>query len=568
MRARVLLLLALAGGCSFESTAPVALVSNVCASDADCVRGMCDGEICIDDTNAFVEVAIEVLGDNSGASSPVPASWAFMTERFNGSSVRDLILPATREVRGIVRWDGLPVPATLRFVRHMPTSVAPLKPVPVTVDTTRGASASESASYDFSTSLVDGETYDVVVLPTDDMVTSPTDASAPAIRSLPPLYRQILLRGGDPAEPFRFDVEFPANLTSLCTNTKSTGCTLEGEVFSSDGETDVAEPGLQVRAVDKVTGLVVSSVGETSELGAFAIRLGADASAYSIRVTSSVGRDPFPAVSVDPEVLFSDDGSAKIIRVPRLDPVQYTGRVRDEEGAAVSGANVRFLSSGIFDGSQLGLVGSFTGATTTNEDGSFGVELLPGLYSITVTPPEEEDIPWGVLATEAFVIDDVGEPDPLVVPTNVELVGGVTTFNDEGAAGVTVLARARQSIETETMNRSQEVVSEEGGIFRMRMDRGLYDMHVKIPSETGYAWLVEPALLMDDDVLRNYRLAPPIPIEGILLSSGSAPVSGAQLRAYVVTLQGGVSRLLQVAETTTDEEGNYRLLIAPRLGAL
>jgi len=144
----------------------------------------------------------------------------------------------------------------------------------------------------------------------------------------------------------------------------------------------------------------------------------------------------------------------------------------------------------------------------------------------------------------------------------------VTTFNDEGAAGVTVLARARQSIETETMNRSQEVVSEEGGAFRMRMDRGLYDMHVKIPSETGFAWLVEPALLMDDDVLRNYRLAPPIPIQGLLLSSGSAPVSGAQVRAYVVTLQGGVSRLLQVAETTTDEEGNYRLLIAPRLGAL
>ena len=568
MSLRHLALLALVAGCSFGSTEPLVPVANVCVDDFDCTRGVCDGEICIDDTNAFVEIAVEVVGPPADGTSSVPLSWAFTTERFSGSNVRDWVLPATREVIGSVRWDGTPVPASIRFVRRMPDAVRPLKAVPVTVDTARGALASDAASFDFRVSLVDGETYDVAILPTDDVVTSPAEASAPAIRSLPPIYLQKAIRGGDPADPIRLDVEFPSDLTERCTDTKTTGCTLEATILAFDGETDAPEAGLQVRAVDKATGLVVSSIGETSETGTFAIRIGPNSPQYSIRVTSSLGRAPFPSVSVDPNLLFSADSPTRVIRIPRLDPVQYSGRVRDEEGASVPGASVRFLSGGIFDGSQLGLVGSFTGSATTNEDGSFGVQLLPGLYSVVVTPPEEDESRWGVLAAEALVVDDGGTEETFVVPPKFELVGGVTTFNDETAVGVTVLARARQTAQYEMANRSKEAVSEADGIFRMQMDRGLYDMHVKIPEYTGYAWLVEPGLVMESNVLRNYHLSPPIPIEGVLFSSESAPVPGAQLRAYILSREGSESRLLQVAETTTDAEGKYRLLIAPRLGAL
>ncbi len=568
MSLRRLAFIVLVAGCSFESTAPLVPVANICADDSDCVRGICSGDICIDDTNAFVEIAVEVVSASSDSASNVPASWAFATERFSGSTVRDWVLPATREVRGSVRWDGEPVPASIRFVRQMSDAVLPLNAIPVTVDTARGALAGDSASFDFSVSLVDGETYDVAILPTEDLVTSPTDASAPAIRSLPPIYLQKSIRGGDPGEPIRLDVEFPVDLAALCSVTKTTGCTLEGHILTSDGETDAPEAGLQVRAVDKRTGLVVSSIGETSETGAFAIRVGPNAPGYFIRVTSSLGRAPFPSVSVNPELLFSDESPTRLIRIPRLDPVQYGGRVRDEAGAPVPGASIRFLSGAIFDGSQLGLVGSFTGSATTNEDGSFGVQLLPGLYSVVVTPPEEEESSWGVLASEALVVDEADDSDTFIVPSKLTLGGTVTTFNDESAAGVTILARARQPAEQEMANRSQEVVSEVDGLFRMQMDRGLYDVHVKIPEDTGYGWLVEPGLLMEEDVLRSYRLPPPVSIEGELFSSQSAPVSGAQLRAYILRREGGESRLLQVAETTTDEAGKYRLLIAPRLGAL
>jgi hypothetical protein len=565
MTTRFAFVILLLAGCSFESAPVTETVDNRCGSDADCQAGVCDGRICIDDSDAAVEVAIEVVGSASEAQRVIPASWAFGSERFSGSNVRDLILPATREVRGTVRWDGLRVPATVRFVRRMASAVELLQPVPVEVATLREpAGGPEPDGYDFKTVLVAGEKYDVIVLPTSDMVTSPSDASAPAIRSLPPLYLEASIEGGDPTEPYRFDISFPRGLEAECTDDQNSGCTLTGKVASVDGEVELAEAGLQVRAVEESTGRVVSSIGETDAFGRFAIRIGDETPKYLLRITSNTGAEPFPAVSIDPSVAFANDNS--VIRIPRLDPVQFTGRVRDEAGTAVPGATVRFLSTSVFDDNQLGLRGSFTGSSTTNEDGSFGLQLLPGFYSVTVTPPDDSASSWGVLSSEALVGEELAVAEALIVPAKVELFGWVRTFNEEAAAGVTVLARARLDSELASTHRSQEAVSNTLGRFTMRMDLGLYDIHVKISSESGYAWLVEPAFAMDQDIARTYRLDPPIPVEGLVQASDGTVVPNALIRAYVLTNDGSSGGRIQVAETTSDGEGNYRLLIAPRLG--
>ncbi|MGB5703399.1 MAG: carboxypeptidase-like regulatory domain-containing protein [Polyangiales bacterium] len=567
MTERLAIVLLLLAGCSFESATSLETVDNRCGGDADCAAGVCDGNICIDVSGATVEVAIEVVGSASEAQRAIPASWAFDSEPFTGSNARDLVLPATREVRGTVWWDGLRVPATLRFVRRMRSAVEPLAPVPVEVDTLREPVGGPGLDgYDFSTVLVAGEMYDVIVIPTSDMVTSPTDTSAPAIRSLPPLYLEATVEGGDPADPFRFDISFPADLATECSASRKTNCTLAADVASFDGEIELAEPGLQVRAIDEVTGRVVSSIGETDAWGRFAIRIGDETPDYLIRVTSSAGAEPFPAVSIDPDVAFAGDPDRKVVRIPRLDPVWFTGSVRDQAGAPVPDATVRFLSSSVFDYSELGLSGSFSGSATTNDDGTFGAELLSGFYSITVTPPDDSSSSWGVLSSEALVGEEVSVAEVLVVPSKVELFGWVRTFNEEAAAGVPVLARARLNSTLGSMHRSQEAVSNSQGGFTMGMDLGLYDMHIKVPSETGYAWLVEPALAMDNDLARTYRLDPPLPVEGLVRASDGNGVPGALIRAYVLADDGTSKRPVQVAETVADEEGNYRLLIAPRLG--
>lgn len=560
------LILALLAGCSFDSAAPVETVDNRCGGDADCNEGVCDGRICIDDSSASVEVAIEVLANDPDNQPTIPASWAFMSEEFSGPSMHDLRLPAIREVRGQVRWDGQRVPAKLRFVRRMADSVEPLQPVPIEVDTLREPGGDGRDAYDFSTVLVAGETYDVSVLPTSDMVMTPLDASSPAIRSLPPLYLSTAIESGDDSVPQRFDVAFPAALADPCAEGVKTGCTLSAKVVSFDGEVEVAEAGLQVRAIDPSNGRVVSSIAETNSFGEFGIRVGDETEDYLIRVTTSASGEPRPAVSVDPSLVFEANPEEKIIRIPKTAAVQYSGRVRDESGASVPNATIRFLTTTVFDDSQLGLQGSFSESVNTNEDGSFGVALLPGFYTIAVTPPEDAETAWGVVTTEALVGEGTSGPEELVVPSRVELVGWVRTFQEDAAPGVTLLARARQNNEISSMHRSQEAVTNTLGRFTLRMDVGLYDVHVKVPSESGYPWLVEPALVMEGDLARTYRLVPPIPIEGDVLSSDGSTVPGALIRAYVLVDDGTSSRRIQVGETTSDGAGAYRLLIAPRLG--
>jgi len=126
-----------------------------------------------------------------------------------------------------------------------------------------------------------------------------------------------------------------------------------------------------------------------------------------------------------------------------------------------------------------------------------------------------------------------------------------------------VLARARQSEGGEGMNRSQEVVSDADGVFAMQMDKGLYDLRIAPPAESGYAWIVEPEVVLEESVVRTYSLVPPVPIEGMVLSAEGAPVPGIKLRAYAFSGEGTDRRVLQVAEAATDQEGAYRLLIAP-----
>lgn len=566
MRTAWLLLLVTMAGCNFGSS-EVQTIDNSCADDSSCPTGVCDGDICVDGSGVSTDLVIEVLRGSSDPEGVTPVSWAFAASSVSGSSTLDLVLPATREVVGTVRWADLRVPATLRFVRRMAAPVAPLAPVAVEVDTLREAVGGDgSAGYDFSTVLVMGETYDVVVLPSSDVVMDPTEATAPAVRSLPPIYMDFSVDDG--SEPLRLDVVFPAELANDCTVFIGFGCTLEATVVSVDGQQEVPEAGLQVRAIDKDTGRVVSSIGETDENGLFAIRISETAPDYLIRMTSTAGRAAFPAVSVDPDVAFADDPIEKRIRIPSLDITQYTGRVRDMNDSPVAGATVRFLSTDLFGGNELGLAGSFTGSVTTDSEGGFGAELISGFYSITVTPPEDVENTWGVLSVDSLIGEGVTGPDALIVPSQIGLRGWVTTFRNETASGVTVLARARMN---EYLGaRSQEAVSNDLGAFAMSVDVGLYDMNVKTSPETGFAWLVEPEVVMSPEVgelVLGYRLEPPIPVHGVIRTPGGDTVPNALIRAYVLTgADEATSRPIQVAETVSDDDGAYRLLIAPHLG--
>ena len=66
-------------GCSFDSP-ETQTIENSCSNDASCSQGVCNGDICIDDSGASVEIAIEVLRGSSDVQSATPASWAIGPE--------------------------------------------------------------------------------------------------------------------------------------------------------------------------------------------------------------------------------------------------------------------------------------------------------------------------------------------------------------------------------------------------------------------------------------------------------------------------------------------------------
>ncbi len=550
-------------GCSFGSNEVVTLV-NGCSGEGDCAEGVCDQGICIDDSSSEVTVAVQVLRGASESQSAIPASWTFAPESFSRTSELDYTLPPIRQVVGIVRWQGAPVPATLRFSRRMGEAVSALSAVPVEVNTVRGSSAVEGPSdIDYNTVLVVGQSYDVAVVPSTDVIQI-ADQTAPAVRSLPPMYTSVEL--DDVVDgAFRFDVQFPDALDVECGVNQLFGCTLTGTVLSFDGQIEIPAIGLQVRAIEKESGRVVSSIGETSQFGDFAIRVSDQAAPYVLRVTAGAGSDPFPSVSVDLDLAFINDPTQRRILVPSANPLRSSGTVRDEEGRGVQGATVRFTSNEIFEQSELGLAGTFSATTTTTGDGSFSLELLPGLYEIIVTPPEDMDNAWAPLAAQAFVADNVTLAD-LVLPSQIGLSGSCATFSGDPASGVAIVARARGEIGE--LQRSRLTATDQEGAFQMTVDPGRYDMLMKVADATGYPWLVEPELVMSremGDTVRDYTLPPPIVVRGTLRASSGAVVSGASIRAYIFEKDGGDAYPIQIAETVSAADGSYRVLISPTL---
>ena len=111
-------------------------------------------------------------------------------------------------------------------------------------------------------------------------------------------------------------------------------------------------------------------------------------------------------------------------------------------------------------------------------------------------------------------------------------------------------------------------MSTDEGSFRLSVDAGRYDTLIKIAEATGLPWLVEPELVMSaerGDISREYQLPPPIVVRGRVQASGGDAIAGAPIRAYVFDETADSKRAIQVAETISDEDGFYRLLISPTL---
>ncbi|MGB5810319.1 MAG: hypothetical protein WBG86_07310 [Polyangiales bacterium] len=544
---------------------------NGCFDATDCTEGVCELGACVDASEARVGILVEVLRAPSDTERATPASWAYEVDAFSGSRSRDLTLPATRPVVGTIRWKDIPVSASVRFTRRASGSFASLAAPSVIVDTFREPSSTAGAGVaDYEVALVPGETYDVVVLPTSDPLDDLAAENAlPALQALPPIHATINVNEASASEPFRFDLTYPEALAEECGAEEFVGCSLAGTILSFDGAALGPASGLRVRAIEKQSGRVVSSIGITDEAGDFVIRVSADASPYVIRVTSTAGSgDPFPSISIDPELAFTEPPLERRVVVPRLDTVGLSGLVQDRVGVPVAAAALRFESTEIFEDSSLGLEGSYGASVSTAQDGRFNLQLFPGVYDVVVTPPDDADRAWAPAAATVAIFGGVSLDAKIVLGSQVRLSGSCVTFTGEPASGVTIAARAGDDLGG--LQRSDETVSLPNGEYQMWVDSGVYDLVVKIADSTGFAWLLNPSFSVDvggDSRVKSWQFPPPVVIRGVVRGASDEVVAQAPIRAYLVIGEEN-RRAVQIAETISGEDGNYQLLISPTLDGL
>jgi len=346
-------------------------------------------------------------------------------------------------------------------------------------------------------------------------------------------------------------------------------------------DADAPVDGLNVRAIDRETKRVVSSLavtGDEGESGTFELVIDPAAENYVFRIDSGIDRPFFPTTIADPAYLWPDaDGVAHIL-VPSQSTTTYVAAVERASvaGDPVPGSVVTFRADGVLDPST-GIGGSFRATQTTDENGEFAVLLLPGAYDVVITPPQtEEDV--GVHVDSVQIHDapdsDIIQGMTFLLPDRVRLHGNVTTTDHREMPGATVQAQAlgRSPVEDPPNlavfhNRSNNTTTDPNGLFNLPLDEGVYDLVIKPPAESGFPWLVRPNTIVDpESEPLDYESTPPVALQGnlSLIGLGDA-LAGAEIRAFAIIEDGDAHRTIEIARTTADADGTYLLLLPASL---
>lgn len=545
------------------------LLRNQCSRDDDCAGAVCEPEagICVTPSIPSMEVGLTVSAP-SGGSSSAPPEVALPPTEVDGPLEHDLDLPPSILVAGRIRSEdtGAQVPAQVRFLQASPLEgTAPTE----LVTSTSPVLLPSGVEADYQLRVVAGGSYDVIVEPTGD-----------AARAFPPLYLGELEAPAE-GDVWSLDIRYPASLVSE-----------EGSVFSYDEEQEVPEDGLQVRAVEVATGRVVSSAAltgmtatappEESEPGHFTLHLSPGAGPFVLRITAGADRPYFPTLTLDPELSFPSE-----LVVPDLEPVTYEGVVEASSvagGGPVGDAVVKLRSEDLF-GDESAIRGTFRTTVTTDEDGRFTAEVLPGTYDVIVSPSGGGAMSGsegatgttgklGVLVHSDVRIettDTAVRGQLFMVPLRSQLGGEVRSFDGRPMVGTTVQATALgRSIEAHPesqFNRSSNAVVDGSGLFDLRLDVGVFDLSARPPGGSGFPRVVMPEWTMSSPgslVSRRIDVPAPVPVRGVVRSADGTALAGAEVEAYTVVRDvEETPRSVTLGRAVTGADGSYELFLAP-----
>ncbi len=581
---------------------------NQCDAQSDCASGSCVGGRCQAMQGFFSTMLVEVSPPASGDPAFAGVSYLHRLDDLDlkGES-REIKLAQPVTVTGTVSFDNDLAACPLSFVGDEPGSTVMASPegVPVSVsftpsDRILGVASTE---YNAEASLEDPEEI------------FPEDYTWSFRVNLPPGDYDIYIRPRAPAAggcqiPPRLVRRYKVEASNLLLNLPSTSpaFTFALTVKWPKASGELALKGWTVEMLDPLTGLVVSTQGVLGDpLGPGAYEEYSATIAYApvalegsqserVRLSPPKGVDA-PSVILARSVLelFSPGfGEVNLAGFP--EPVSIEGQLTLAGVAEPTPGRVTVVSTSL-EGAVEGVFASFVRSADTDDDGNFTLRLLPGTYHVYAWPAVAGAS--GSRASAATETDwEIAADPPLQAGKTVELLPPSRVFGranlpqGDPASGATVIANpSPRDVQIDLLTQAaqgdlavtpaaQSAITAGDGKFDLLADPGIFDVSVRAPEGSGFAWYVASHVYVEaakEKDLGTPFLPLPVPYSGRVLvpinQMSSVPIAEALLRAYVYLDENNAytgdptraASVVQIGETRADADGNFELLIPANL---
>jgi hypothetical protein len=553
----------LGAGCSFEAPrSEGALSMNTCSSNEQCgTDGLCNGSMCVartvsDSLRVYLHVAPVQQSDG-------PAPVATILPELNverGSMTKAWTLPAPATVFGTVRDGDLVVDADVTLTAQ--------PEIPGLPTTALVAVSTDTPDNDFEVRIPGKGEYTIRVRPTDT--------------SLPPYVEVRRLEAGDTiaidySELFEHTIEISADIDDK----------------------------LVVRAHDVATGAPISSTADVVNKRA-TLRFVSDPGEFRLVVRPAGAYEPggalndgcdhdtpvLPTFSINSSALTKQAGALQVVLPPAPKRESYKGRVQLCDAPSIGGAaapeslpvTLRSRAIILDDPTGMWTAEVETNTEATIEDApvfSYCVDVFSGDYEIVVTPPESA--PCEIFAQTGIVLtpNESTDENPVsfaAMNNAAQLVGELTadmmplvaTTVDVQSLGRPVGLHEFDAALTR-FSRSRQTTTDETGAFRVAVDRGSYDVTIKPPSGSGYAWYVrrDVEIGSNGEFRNDIEMGSPVAIDCKIRYEGQQDgdsMAGAQITAYAVIADDELGeRAIPIGKADADDDGQFMLLLPPKV---
>lgn len=553
-----------AQGCSFDAVESESVATNRCSSDSDCSDAECSLGMCVSAAPSALPIILEVT-PTSATYGTEPSAIVLPPFVFDGVDAPVLTIPDALQVFGNVRVDGESISAVLRFVPTASSTVVATRPVvATTMESPANITPDEIA--DYTVTLLRDTAYRVTVTSSDAVV-------------FPPLH---LTFEGAAVATKRLDVDYDSRgIHELQVQVSG--------LPAGDWSIAAVQPGtaadLSTRVAAPRDGSPVA-LHSMEALTEFDLLLAPGAVASNTSLALPSFRIPRASLMEPEPDVFVGELAPLARSVPFTGTIEHCRDLLQEpevesrpamavalRSRALLGENGDALESATFN----------TTATATYDLGlrewNFTAQVPAGQYEVVVTPAVDSGC--GVFAeTREIQAPEAGVAAAalLQLPLRSFLSGRVLGgYGMAPIVGATLVAHAlglRDAIALEPdddavtrYNRTQQTATSVFGEFMLPIDLGAYDVLIKPPAESGFAWHVlrdvNVGARTETPFDREIVLAAPVVLRGILRTpSGEAAMASATLRAYTTTTTAERGeRAIPIGTATADENGEFELLV-------